>query len=46
LSEYLSKLAAAVADPMWMANTGIPLVATVVGLATAYLFLRRQLQSD
>ncbi|WP_133055994.1 MULTISPECIES: hypothetical protein [Mycolicibacter] len=30
----------------WFANTGIPLMATLVGLMVAFLFLRQQLRSD
>jgi hypothetical protein len=32
--------------PEWVANTGLPLLVTLLGLLAAYTFLRRQLRSD
>lgn len=35
-----------IATPKWMANIGIPLIATLLGLAFGYFFLRHQIKSD
>lgn len=43
---YLEKLWSSLATPEWMANTGVPLLATLLGLVVGYTFLRRQLNSD
>lgn len=45
-SEYLPELWQDLVQPQWLADTGIPLLATLGGLYLAYRFLKRQLQSD
>jgi hypothetical protein len=43
---YLEKLWSSIIAPEWMANTGVPLLVTLLGLFVGYMFLRRQLKSD
>ena len=43
---YMMRLWTAIKQPTWMADTGIPIALTLLGLGLAYLGLRRQLASD
>lgn len=43
---YLEKLWSSIITPEWMANTGLPLLVTLLGLVVGYIFLRRQLKND
>ncbi|GAA2168435.1 hypothetical protein GCM10009826_47610 [Humibacillus xanthopallidus] len=42
----MSEVWSAMASAAWVANTGVPLLATVAGLAVAVILVRRQLGSD
>lgn len=44
--ESLSNVFARLATAEWMADTGIPLFATLTGLFIAYLFVRQQFKND
>lgn len=46
MGDYLSGLWHVLAKPDWLANTGVPILATFIGLYVAYGFLKRQLASD
>jgi hypothetical protein len=46
VNAYIRDMGTAIADPQWMADTGIPLLVTLGGLGLAYVFVRRQLNSD
>ena len=43
---YFKKILSVLESPEWLANTGLPLLVTLIGLGAAYTFLRRQLKSD
>ena len=46
LSVYFKKFLSVLKSPEWLANTGLPLLVTLVGLVAAAIFLRTQLKSD
>lgn len=44
--DYALELWHRLQSPQWMADSGLPLLATLLGFVAAYLFLKRQLKSD
>lgn len=46
MCDYWNDVWALVVSAEWMANTGLPLLSTVLGLVIAYWFVRKQLRSD
>lgn len=43
---WLNEVWSTIATPQWMANTGLPLFATLLGVAFGFFFLRYQLKND